>query len=76
MRFAHQFAHLRLATIKRVLGPEIFNDAVAIIEDKWNREWFEFQEEQKNLKPCAKCGEERTLLDVGVEDLGLCRKCR
>ncbi len=67
----------RVHTIIVLLGQGRFHEAIASTEEKWERQFAEAKEIEKNLGPCKSCGaklEYRDFENPYIPD-GLCTAC-
>jgi len=65
----------RLRTIEDALGKERFQEAVASIYERWDREIAKLEEEERNLEPCNRCRAKRTLAEDRFFPDGHCHAC-
>lgn len=71
------FASRRLRTIGDVLGEERFKKAIATTLEKWDKEFVEAEQIEKNLGPCKTCGRHRDYEDYAwsIPD-ACCGECK
>src|SRR5262249_27510862 len=69
------FAEARLDMLQQVMGEEQFEAAIAETRAKWDHDFTEVEEKERNLSPCLICGCVRVFANVSFLDNRICGGC-
>jgi hypothetical protein len=70
------FADARLETLRRVMGDDEFDAAIAEKDEEWTRKFADTDEAERNLAPCRTCGEPRVFASLSYHlDDSICARC-